>query len=311
MTILIGLTPDEHGMAALDLGAALARSLDQDVVVAVVAPTPWPPNPYRPDTEYLALQESAARQALNDAQARLGEVAGEFVVHQARSVSSGLIELAERTGATWLVLGSAEGALGQVSLGGIAERVMHSSVLPVVLAPRGYPGDPSGRVTRITVGFGRADRDSDLLTTAAGVADTIGADLRVACFAVRPLLQVGFVDDHAEELVVGAWTAHLEADISQAVASAGGTVAVKVETVVGQGAAWPEALANVDWSPGDVLVIGASSSPWSHFFLGSHAAKIVRNATVPVILAPRSLIDPGQITGPRPPGTGRGRPGAG
>ncbi len=290
MTILVGLTPDEHGTAALELGATLARSLDQDVVVAVVAPTPWPPNPYRPDTEYLALQESAARRALDDARARLGEAGGEFVVHQARSVSSGLIELAERTGATWLVLGSAEGTLGRVTLGGIAERVMHSSVLPVALAPRGYPGDPSGRVTRVTVGFGRADRDSDLLTTAAGVADTIGADVRVACFAVRPLLQAGSVDEYAEELVVGAWTAHLEADISQALAAAEGPVSVKVETVVGQGAAWPEALADVHWSPGDVLVIGASSSPWSRFFLGSHAAKIVRNATVPVILAPRSLL---------------------
>lgn len=291
MTILIGLTPDEHGTAALDLGATLARSLGQDVVVAVVAPTPWPPNPYRPDPEYLALQESAGRQALIAAQPRLGsEVASEFVVHQARSVSSGLIELAERTGATWLVLGSAEGALGQVSLGGIAERVMHSAVLPVALAPRGYAADPSGRVTRITVGFGRADRDSDLLTTAAGVADTIGAELRVACFAVRPMVQAGTVEDNAEELVVGAWTAHLEADISQALAASEGTVAVKVETVVGQGAAWPEALSDIPWSAGDVLVIGASSSAWSRFFLGSHAAKIVRNATVPIILAPRSLL---------------------
>lgn len=289
MTILIGLTPDEHGTAAVDLGATLARSLDQDVVVAVVAPTPWPPNPYRPDTEYLALQESTARQALNQAQARLGAVTGTFRVHQARSVSSGLIELVERTGATWLVLGSAEGALGQVTLGGIAERVMHSAVLPVALAPRGYQADPSGRITRITVGFGRADRDSDLLTTAAGVAETVGADLRVACFAVRPLLQAGTVEDSAEELVVGAWTAHLQGDIDQALRAAEGTVAVKVETVVGQGAAWREVLADVAWAPGDMLVIGASSSPWSRFFLGSHAVKIVRSAPVPVVLAPRSL----------------------
>lgn len=292
MTILIGLTPDEHGGAALDLGVTLARSLGQGVVVAVVAPTPWPPNPYRPDSEYLALQESTGRQAIDAARIRLGDdIAADFLVHQARSVSSGLTEVAQRSGATWLVLGSpSSGPLGQVTLGGIAERVMHTSALPVALAPQGWTAGPAQRVSRITVGFGRADRGSDLLVTAAGVADTIGAGLRVACFAVRPMVQTGTVEESAEELVVGAWTSQLEAEIGRALETAPGAGAVTADIVVGQGGSWRDALADVTWQAGEVLVVGANSSPLSRFFLGSHAAKIVKNATVPVILTPRSLV---------------------
>ena len=44
----------------------------------------------------------------------------------------------------------------------------------------------------------------------------------------------------------------------------------------------------LDWNRGDVLVVGSSSS--SHLltrvFLGSSAAKIVRNSPVPVIVVP-------------------------
>ena len=52
---------------------------------------------------------------------------------------------------------------------------------------------------------------------------------------------------------------------------------------------WGEALRAVDWTEGDVLVIGASSSPVSRFLLGSHASKIVRHAPVPVTLVPRNV----------------------
>ncbi len=291
MTILVGLTPGETGTEALDLGATLARSLDEPIVVAVVTPTPWPPNPYRPDTEYLALQQSAGRLAIEAARSRLDGLRVDYLVQEARSVSSGLIDVAERTGANWLVLGSASsGMLGHVTLSGIAERVMHSTAIPVAIAPRGYAGPPGGRVARVSVGFGRADRDSDLLTTAVGVSVRVGAGLRVACFAVRPVVQTGSVEEDAEQLVVGAWTSHLEADIRRALESVEGTVAVKAETVVGQGGSWREALDDVEWAPGDLLVIGASSTPLSRFFLGSHGAKLVRNSSVAVVLVPRLLL---------------------
>ena len=55
MTIVIGLAPNERGAAAVHLGSMLARSISDDVVVATVVPTPWPPHPDRLDDDYLAL----------------------------------------------------------------------------------------------------------------------------------------------------------------------------------------------------------------------------------------------------------------
>jgi nucleotide-binding universal stress UspA family protein len=296
MTIVIGLTPNERGAAAVHLGSMLARSIFDDVVVATVVPTPWPPNPYRIDDEYLTLQEKAAEEALALARTQIGlDLSVELVTHHARSVSSGLLEIARQRNATLVALGSSSmGVLGLVSLGGVAERILHSSDIPVTLAPRGFDtGTVNARVSRITVAFGRADKDSDLLLTAASVAEDIGATLRVACFAVRPMtVAVGSIEPEAEDLVVDEWFRDLERDIAQALSTTeSGSVATRVDTVVGQGTSWAEALADIPWGEGEVLAIGTSSSAISRFFLGSHASKIVRNSSVPVFLMPRSLTD--------------------
>ncbi len=299
MTTVIGLAPGERGSAAVHLGSMLARSIGDDVVVVVVVPTPWPPNPYRDVDDFIALQTSAAESALARARTQVGsDLAAEFVVHHARSVSSGLSEVADRHGATLVALGSSEGGiLGQVALGGVAQRILHSTDIPVALAPKGFDtGTVYARVARITVAFGRADHDSDLLVTAASVAEDINASLRVASFAVRPLTEaVGTIERGADELVVGAWAKRLDADIARALRRAAAaspdavSVATRVDTVVGEGGSWGEALNAVPWADGDVLAVGTSSSPVSRFFLGSHASKIVRNAPVPVFLMPRSI----------------------
>ena len=140
MTIVIGLAPNERGAAAVHLGSMLARSISDDVVVATVIPTPWPPNPNRIDDEYLALQEKAAEEALAVARTQIGpDLSVELVIHHARSVSSGLLEVARQHNATLVALGaSSSGVLGLVSLGGVAQRILHSSDIPVTLAPLGF-----------------------------------------------------------------------------------------------------------------------------------------------------------------------------
>ena len=294
MTIVIGLAPNERGAAAVHLGSMLARSIAEDVVVATVVPRPWPPNPNRIDAEYQALQEKAAEEALAVARTQIGpDLSVDLVIHHARSVSSGLLEVARLHDATLVALGaSSSGVLGLVSIGGVAQRILHSADIPVTLAPQGFDtGQVDARVSRVTVAFGRADRDSDLLLTAASVANDIGASLRVACFAVRPLsATTGSIEPDVEDLVVQEWATHLEGDIRQALGSNdSSSVATRVDFVVGLGRSWAEALAAVSWSDGEVLAVGSSSSAISRFFLGSHASKIVRNSPVPVFLMPRTM----------------------
>jgi len=163
----------------------------------------------------------------------------------------------------------------------------------VWLAPSGFRAAAGSRIRRVTVGFGRADADSDLLASAAALATRSGAGLRVACFAVSPMTAyAGSIEPQAEDLVVDEWTRHLQAMVDESLRAArtAGRLATttRVETVVGRGSEWARAVRDVEWSDGDVLAIGANSSHVSKMLLGSHASKIVRHSPVPVVLQPRA-----------------------
>ena len=58
--------------------------------------------------------------------------------------------------------------------------------------------------------------------------------------------------------------------------------------VIGHGEDWEQALEDVEWRDGDLLVIGSSNAgPVARVFLGSRAAKIIRHSPVPVLTFPR------------------------
>jgi nucleotide-binding universal stress UspA family protein len=300
MTILIGLAPGQKDDAAVHMGSMLARSTGEDVTVLAVVPAPWPPNPFQADKEYLAYLEARADKALARAGTYLeGATSGvECLRRSAESVPAGLLQIIAEREVRWIVLGSSSaGLLGRVMLGGVAQRILHATELPVIVAPRAFHEGNALQMSRVNVAFGRSDQDSGLVARAASAAQAMSAPLRVVCFAVRPMSEfVGAIEPGTEDLVVGEWMRRLEDDIASALASAtertpraGGltAMATRVETVLGQGSSWSEALHDVSWNESDLLVVGTSSGPLSRFYLGSHAAKIVRNSPVPVMLLPR------------------------
>jgi nucleotide-binding universal stress UspA family protein len=298
MTILIGLSPAQKDDSAVHLGCMLARSASEDVAVVSVVPAPWPPDPYGGDRDYLAYQEDLADKTVRRARAQLdGRVAGEYAVRRAESVPKGLLDTIAEGAFSAVVVGSSSmGLIGRVMLGGAAERILHSAELPIVVAPRGFHGGRAANVARVSVAFGRADHDSLLVAGAASLAGHLSAPLRVVCFAVRPMTALaGAVEESAEQLVTREWMERLEADIAAALASTPEAASVgqvgrqplPVDTVLGHGTSWSEALHDVPWADGDLLVVGISSGPLGRFFLGSHAAKIVRSSPVPVALLSR------------------------
>jgi nucleotide-binding universal stress UspA family protein len=299
MTILIGLAPGQKDDAAVHLGGMLARSTCEDVIVLAVVPAPWPPDPYQADREYLAHLEARADRALTRARTNLAASVRnvECLLLRAESVAAGLLRIIEERQVTSVALGSSSaGLLGRVMLGGVAERILHATDLPVTVAPRAFHEGKAARVSQVSVAFGRADHDSGLLARAATTAHTMSAPMRVICFAVRPMPEyVGAIEPSNEQLVVGEWMKRLQDDIAAALAAAtqqsypGGqtATATQVGTALGQGGTWAEALHDVAWSDGDLLVVGTSHGALSRFFLGSHAAKIIRNSPVPVMLLPR------------------------
>lgn len=290
MSIVISLAPGGRGECVAHLGRLLGRTTGVDLVVVAVTPAPWPPNPYGIDDEFAALQQTAAQEALDRAREIIGpEVAAEYLVEPARSVTAGVLEVSRRRTATLVVVGSSgTGLVSQVSLGGVANRLLNSLEVPVCFAPKGFTAPPDASIERITVGFGRGDRDSDLLRVQAAQTERLQIGLRVVCFAVRPSTELrGTISTDPEDLVVGEWADSVRRDIGLTLVADGIDPKV-VEIVVVEGGSWREVVAGVDWGLGDVLAIGASTSPISRFFLGSHASKIVRNAPVPVIIVGRS-----------------------
>jgi nucleotide-binding universal stress UspA family protein len=62
----------------------------------------------------------------------------------------------------------------------------------------------------------------------------------------------------------------------------------KVETAIGHGETRAEAVDEIGWEQGDVLVVGSSGiGPVAQVFLGFRATKILRHSPVPVVVVPR------------------------
>jgi nucleotide-binding universal stress UspA family protein len=291
MTLLVGYAPDGHGRAVLHLAAMFAHSAGDDLLLAAVVPVWWPPSPARVDAEYQAELQRAAEDALEAARGRLpDDIPVSTVVHQARSTPAGLLELAEQHAASLIIAGSStSGGHGSVTLGSATSRLLHSSPIPVALAPRGFRAKPDARVERVTAAYGGGD--DDLVVAAGAVAGRVGAGLRLASFAVRsrPPYTSG-VGTSPEEAVIRQWTLEIR-DAARAALEQVGDLPVPpadVEAVVGHGETWDEALEDVEWDDGDVLVVGSSSiGPIARVFLGSRASKIVRHSPVPVVVVPR------------------------
>ena len=291
MTMVVGFAPDGRGRAVLHLAAMLARSAGDELVVCAVVPLPWPPSPARVDAEYRAHLDATANAALEQARARLpSDVPATYVVHHARSAPAGLLEVAERHDAGLIVGGSsAAGGAGQVSLGSGTSRLLHSSPVPVALAPRGFRARRDARVERVTAAYGGGG--DDLVVAAGAVAGRVGAALRLASFAVGPrppdTSGVGTSPEHA---MIEQWTEEVRQAARGALEQVGDLPAApaELEAVIGYGETWDEALEDVEWDDGDVLVVGSSSiGPLARVFLGSRAAKIVRHTPVPVVVVPR------------------------
>ena len=293
MTIVVGIPPEERARAALHLAAMLARSGGDDLVLCAVVPRPWPPSPARVDAEYRTYLERAAGEALDEARTQLEtDIAVRTLVHNARSAAAGLLEVAAENDAGVIVVGSSsEGVVGRVALGSVSSRLMHSAPIPVALPPRGYRCKPATRVTRVTAAYGGPDGGEDLVFGAAGVAAQVGAALRIAAFAVRahPPYTSG-VGTQPERAMIDQWADEIDAASRATLERVEYLPAVpqQLDAVIGYGESWDEALEDLEWEDGDVLVVGSSArGPVAHVFLGSRAFKIVRNSPVPVVVVPR------------------------
>lgn len=291
MTIVVGHPTRTHDRSAISLGAMLARSLGTDLLVVSVVPAPWPTLVAgNVDKEFAAWSRETGAAAVANARQVLAEVAPDLesraIAVAGRSVPVTLQEQALAVDATLVAVGSCgDGQWGRVALGSTADHLLHSAEVPVAVAPRGFATHAVPRFTRATCAF-RADRAStDVLRRTTAICDAAGADVRVVTFGIlgKTMYPSGV---RGEKAVLASFVEQAESALRDAAAATG---LREVDPVVATGRDWAEAVGAIEWNHDDVLVLGSSPrGVLARVFLGSHAARIVRNSSVPVVVVPES-----------------------
>jgi nucleotide-binding universal stress UspA family protein len=292
VTVAVGYLAGKGGRSALYLAVEAAKTLKTSLTVVTVVPRPWmTPSPARIDAEYAQYADQLAANSAKKAQEFIGslsdgiEVSFHKVAH--RSVSGGLLEAVEELKAEVLVLGSAaDGKLGQVVVGSTADRLLHSSPVPLAISPRGYRGSKAGGLTRITAAYSGTAEALHVVERVAALGERLGVPMRVVTFAVRGRTM------YPPEVGLRAEDSILEASASQAREALAqlktdGTVGKGVECQVVTGNGWDDALDAAEWFDGELLAVGTSPvGGIARVFLGSRASKILRHSPVPVLVLP-------------------------
>lgn len=289
-SIVVGYTATDAGADAAALGARLARSLGARVHLVMVLPSEGTRNAaVPPERAYEDVLRGQARQWLSDAAATLpADLTRTGHVRFAESFAAGLVAAGEEFGARVIVVGAAGGGLfGRHRLGSVASELLHSSTIPVALAPAGFAQQDDHVMPRVTAAVGIRPGADALLDEAASVATDAGVPLRLVSlmsFDVPPGLDTAAIrivqDGHAESVLEKA-AAAVPSDVSTAIEQATGD---SVE----------DAVTHLSWLPGEVILVGSSrlAQP-RRLFLGSTAAKMLHELPVPMIVVPRTRAEAG------------------
>ncbi|HEX2402056.1 MAG TPA: universal stress protein [Mycobacterium sp.] len=291
MTIIAGFSSSRQGTAPLNLAAQISRWTGDKIVAAAIVERPWPAKDDPVEHEYLRHVTSEAARSLERVVSQLpSDLDIPTVVHQSTSIPTGLLDLVAAHDARIVVVGSSSsGLLGRVALGSVTERLVHTAAVPVAIAPRGYPLGPDP-IRRLTVAYGGEADINGLIPAAAELATQWPVQLRIVSFTVRQVAVFsGKIERSAEDLVVEQWARRTMDDIVKQLSEVRDRISVPdVDVVVGSGHDWREAVENVPWPAGDMLLLGSGAAgQTAQVFLGSAASKILRHAPVPVMIVPR------------------------
>ena len=284
--IVVGYTANDSGADALALGTRIARASEAILDVVMVLPSEAHNSTVPTDTGYERYLKGQSREWLAEASESLDDEDVEQSLHvrYAESFAEGLIAAAHEFGASLIVVGAARGGLlGRSRIGSVANELLHSSDVPVALAPVGQRDVPVTQgVTRVTTAIGTRPGADALLEASVRLARATHAPLRLVSLVPIDLpagLDEGLVEltgaVHADEVLLAA-RRELPADLdATAVAATGATI--------------EEAVQGLDWHDGELVLVGSSrlAAP-RHLFLGSTAAKMLRELPVPMVVVPRT-----------------------
>lgn len=279
--VLVGVDEHDRARDAVTLGSALAAALHDDLTILNVYP-------YDPLANALALgapADEAFPGLADDVLQRVADLAPDAkrLTRSARSVASGLHQMARITGAEVLVVGTSHhGVVGQAMLGTNATRAAHGAPCAVAVAPRGL-ADADWTPREIAVAYNGSDEAKEALQFARRIATSTSAILRLV--------------DVTEPVLTG-WGSYIYIPDDTGFREASHRIAEKVldvarpgeTTQIRHGLINDELLAVT--REVDLIVMGSRSyGPVRRTILGSTSDSIIHRADCPVIVVPRSVHD--------------------
>ena len=146
---------------------------------------------------------------------------------------------------------------------------------------------PRTKLSRISCAFAGASNSSRTPHAAAELCATLKVPLRLVTFVVRDQqMYPSGVGYHAENMVANQWRSQAQQAQKKIIAQL--PPKPPVTAAIADGKTWKAAFNSVPWKDGEMIAVGSSSlGPLLRVFLGSNAAKIVHNASVPCIVLPR------------------------
>lgn len=228
--------------------------------------------------------ENSARQARGQF---LSDGAPHLTLVADRSPASALQAAAENQDVAAIIVGSSHrGTVGRVLPGGVAQRLLSGAPCPVAVAPAGFAArQPLGLAT-IGVGFDGSPEGDEALRTATALARANRGPLAV--IAVHERLAFGHIPIAVTRAAVSV-NEQLKTELADrlggAVADTGLGEAVTAHLHEGD----PASVLVAESADLGLLVVGSRGyGPVGSVLLGSVATKLMREASCPVMIVPRS-----------------------
>ena len=185
MTVIVGYLAGKAGMSALHLGVEAASTLKTSLSVVTVVPNRGRRRHRRastPSTRSTPTSSPPTRRLRPRSASRSSTPTSRSASTSTRTGRrrADCWHAVEELKAEALVLGSAaDGKLGQVVVGSTADRLLHSSPVPLAISPRGYRGSKSHGLTRITCGYPGTAESCARRGTRRGAGGAVRVPMRV------------------------------------------------------------------------------------------------------------------------------------
>ncbi|WP_370330456.1 universal stress protein [Mycolicibacterium hippocampi] len=284
MHLTVGYLATPTGDDGVALASALAKTFSASVDVVLVVREELPDgHPGR--AEYQRMLVERGEQWVSRAISLLAQdgVAAESTVTVGESFAQSLIDFAVQKSSDLIVVGGArDGFFGRHTIGPVTGALLHSSPIPVALAPRGYAEDPDEVIEAVTAAVPTRPGDDNPLPFAITLASAAGLPIRMlSLVSAENLAEAGSAREVRQLQVVAA-------EENLVLAARALPDAPEIASLVADGMTLESALKKLNWDDGDLLVVGSSrfAAP-RRIFLGSTAARILAGVDVPVIVVPR------------------------